>query len=498
MANIVPFGEWMPDLPAIQNPGALTVTNAYPKQNSYGPFGTLAPYSSALAARCQGALAGRADDGATSVFAGDATKLYLMDATATFNDVSRTVGYTTSAEESWRFCQYANRVITTNWTDAIQTWVLGGDTKFSDLSSGAPKARHVAVLDPGFVMAGNTFDGVDGAVVNRVWWSEFGVPTSWPAIGTAAAEAAQSDFNDLPTGGSVQAVLGAVGGAAGLVVCETALYRVDYEGPPTVFRFTNIERLRGTPAPNSVVNIGPFAAYLGDDDFYICDGAQSKPIGAGKIAKTFFSELNQSYYDRISAAVDPINKLILWTYPSIASQNGTPDSCIMVNWETWRWSKAVFNSEFIFRAVTAGYTLDSLDGLGYTLDSLQFSLDSRVWSGGRLILAAFDASHKLSFFTGANLEATIDTGEFENQGLITYCDGARIIVDAGIPTLSIGHRNTPQGSVSFTPETTAGDDGVARQRVSARYMRARVKIPAGTDWNHAQGVQPELLAEGQR
>lgn len=495
---VIPFGEWTPDLPALMNPGALTVTNAIPKISSYGPLGSLVAYSGALTARCQGAAAARADDGSVSVFAGDASKLYLMDSAAAFNDVSASAGYSTSAEETWRFCQYANRLIATNFANDIQTWAVGSSSQFSALSSGAPRARHVAVIDPGFVMAGNTFDGVDGAVPNRVWWSEFGVPTSWPTIGSAAAEAAQSDYNDLPTGGWVQALIGAVGGAAGLVFCDTAIYRIDYQGPPTVFRFTNIERARGTPAPNSVVNIGPFAAYLGEDGFYLCDGAQSKPIGNGKIDKTFFADLNQSYFHRIYASSDPINKLIFWVYPSTASTNGNPDSCLIYNWETGRWAKALFNCEFLFRALATGYTLETLDSLGYTLDTLPFSLDSRVWTGGRIILSAFDTSHQLGFFTGANLEATIDTGEFENEGLITYCDGARILVDGGTPTLSIGYRYTPQGSVTFTTASTAGDDGIARQRISARYMRARVVIPASSSWTHAQGIQPEMLAEGGR
>jgi hypothetical protein len=496
--TIVPFGKWLPDLPALQNPGALTVTNAIPKTQSYGPLGSLVAYSGALGARCQGAVAARADNGATSIFAGDATKLYSIDTAAAFNDVSASSGYTTAADETWRFCQYAGRVIGTNYANDIQTFQLGVDSVFSQLSSGAPRARHVAVIDPGFVMAGNTFDGVDGEVPNRVWWSEYGVPTSWPTIGTTAAEAAQSDYNDLPTGGWVQSLIGAVGGAAGLVFCDTAIYRIDYEGPPTVFRFTNIERARGTPAPNSVVNIGPFAAYLGEDGFYLCDGAQSRPIGNGAVDKTFFSDLNQSYFHRIYASSDPINKLIFWVYPSTGSVTGNPDSCLIYNWETTQWAKAEFDCEFLFRALSTGYSLEDLDSLGYTLDTLPFSLDSRVWTGGRIILSAFDTTHKLSFFTGSNLQATIDTGEFENQGFVNYCDGARIIVNGGTPTLSIGYRNTPQSSVTFTTPSVAGDDGVARQRISARYMRARVVIPSGSSWSHAQGIQPEILSEGER
>lgn len=494
---IIPFADWTPDKADLGN-SATVALNCIPKSGgTYGPFADLATYSDAITARCQGAYAGVDKDGGVGIFAGDANKLYKLS-NVTYSDVSRTAGYTTAADEAWRFCQFGNRVIATNFADPVQSYVLGTSSLFQDLSSGAPKARHCALFDPGFLMLGNTLDGVDGAVPNRVWWSAYGDPSSFPTIGSAAAEAAQSDYNDLPYGGWVNAILGAVGGAAGMVICETAIYRVDYEGPPTVFRFTCIERQRGTPAPNSVVNAGPFAFFLGSDGFYLNDGQQSRPIGAGKIDKTFYSDLNQNYFDRIYATVDPINKLIIVVYPSIASQNGLCDSALIYAWEADRWSKAMINCELVFRALSASYTLEGLDALGYTMDTLPFSLDSRAWTGGSVLLAAFNTAHKYSLFTGSSLQATFETGEFENEGMFVYVKGARPLVDGGTPTLSIGYRNTPTSSLTYTTATSAGDDGMAPQHISSRYVRAKVVVPAGSSWTHAIGVQPEFKLEGGR
>lgn len=494
---IIKFADWRPDQPDIGN-AATVAFNCFPRSvDTYGPWSDISAYSGSIGARCQGAFSGKDSSGAVANFSGDATKLYTLSSVS-WADSSRTAGYTTSAEESWRFCQFGDRVVATNYADEVQSYVIGVSSLFQNLSATAPKARHCALFDPGFLMLGNTNDSVDGAVTNRLWWSGYGDPTSWPTAGSATAEAQQSGFNDLPYGGAVMGIVGAVGGAAGLVVCENAVYRVDYVGPPSVFAFTCIERQRGTPAPNSLVNVGPFAAFLGHDGFYLNDGQQSRPIGAGKIDKTFYADLNQSYFDRIYGAVDPINKLIIWAYPSSASANGLCDSALVYSWQSDRWAKVELDCELIFRALSSSTTLEQLDALGFNLDTLPFSLDSRAWLGGQILLAAFNTNHRYSLFTGTTLEAQFETGEFENKGRMVYVSGVRPMVDGGSPTVSIGHRNNPGGSVSYTTATSVGDDGLCPQHISARYARAKVTVPASSTWTHAIGVQPEFVDEAGR
>src|ERR1051325_7268708 len=99
---ILPIGEWTPDLADFGGTGSAVVLNCIPlTADSYGPMLTPQVYSSALTARCQGAYAFLGDDGGARVFAGDATKLYLLTAGSApaFSDVSRLVGgaYTTGS-----------------------------------------------------------------------------------------------------------------------------------------------------------------------------------------------------------------------------------------------------------------------------------------------------------------------------------------------------------------------------------------------------------------
>lgn len=494
--------EWLPDMPALDNPGAIKATNLYPRTvRSYGPLNDLQVGTDALDARCQGAVAGKDKDGNVSHFAGDATDLYKLTAGA-WGKVSKSVGaYATATDNMWRGIvtglDGTQRLLMTNFSDAVQAWALGSSSSFSDLAAAAPRARQIAEIGE-FVMLGNTFDSVDGAVPNRVRWSAISDPTDWPVIGSSDAAAKQSDFQDLE-GEWVNGLIGAVGGASGAVFSDSAVHRIDFEGAPTVFRFPTVEKARGTPAPDSIINVGPFAFYLGEDGFYAFDGSQSVPIGNQKVDKTFYTNLDQTYFHRVVAAVDPINKLVFWAYPTSSATGGNPDRLLIYNWEIGRWAEGEIETEFIYRALSEGYTLEQLDSINTSIDALPFSLDSRVWTGGRIVLAGFDTTHKQGYFEGSTLAATVDTAEFAGQnGKRLFINGLRPLVDGGTVTAGLLYRDTPQAALTVSTATAAGVDGVCPQRVDTRYARARINIAAGGSWEHAQGLEPSMIETGSR
>ena len=55
--------------------------------------------------------------------------------------------------------------------------------------------------------------------------------------------------------------------------------------------------------------------------------------------------------------------------------------------------------------------------------------------------------------------------------------------------LSLGYRQTLGDAVTFTSESTpSSGDKLCKFRTKARYVRGRISIPAGEDWDHIQGV----------
>jgi hypothetical protein len=502
MPTTLPFGPWLPDQAQFENPGTSTALNVLPRTpKSYGPAPSLSTVTGALDDRCQGAMYVR--DNATNVhgFAGDVSKLYTVVAGSTaWVDVSKVGGYTTNNEERWVFAMFGERVIATNFADPIQSYIMNSSALFADLAAAAPKARYIARVKD-FIMVANTEDPIDGAVPQRVWWPAIDDPTNWPTPGSDTAASLQSDLQDLVgEGGWNMGIVGGLSAADAVIFQERCLWRAQYIGPPAVFSFAVLANALGTPAPGSIVQVGEHAYYLADTGFYMTDGLATVPIGDQQVDKTFWSLVDPTYLFRVTAGVDPVNKLIYWAFAGPQNVDGTPNYIIAYNWSLKQWSLLQQDTEVIFRALSTGYTLDQLDPFG-DLETLPFSLDSRAWTGGRLNLAAFLTDHTAGIFGGPPLAATIDTSEANlNPRGLTHIDRVFPVVDTAQATITIGQRNIPSAAVSWgTPAAMLTTTGSCPVRSTARYQRARLSIPAGATWTHAQGIMaPDARAAGKR
>lgn len=474
---IIPFGEWSPDLPAFGNQ-ATTAKNVIPHGKSYKKFPSLTSFSTALTAYCRGAYSSIDGDGAVSSYAGDATKLYRLVG-ATFSDASKVGGYMCASDSYWEFQQFGQSVIASNYDDTMQTIAIGG-TQFADLTGTPPRARHIANVRD-FLVVGNTFDASDGAIPNRVRWPGIGTTTSW-----TVSPVTQADYQDLHgNGGWVQSIIGGVD--AGYVFQERAIWRMLYVGSPIVFDFSKIEDARGALAPRGVIQVGPMIFFLADDGFYMMSGGQSVPIGSNKVDRTFLSELDDSYLHRVTSAAFPELKVVLWSYPGSGSVDGTPSRVIMYNWVSQNWAFAELNHELIYRAMTVGTTLDDLDSISASVDSLPYSLDSKVWMGGKLQLSGFDTDHKQGFFTGTALDATLETGEVQlNPSGRTEITEVVPLVDGGTHTVQMGTRETQAGTVSWGSASTENSSGICPVRSNSHFHRVRVNNTG--DFNDAIGV----------
>ncbi len=483
------FGEYKPDIPDRDNDGLTVAKNCVPHAASYKQISQPVVYSSALNERCQGFIAVKNESGNVYNFAGDDTDLYTLTAGGTtWSEISSSTGaYSTASTGTWEFAQWGNTVIAVNGVDSPQAATIDG-TDFATLSGSPPIAKHIGIVRD-FVVLGN----LAGDDPTKLHWSAINDSTVWTA-GTN-----QSDTQNLQSGGKIQRV---VGGEYGVIFCETSIYRMTYAGYPLVFQFDEVEPGRGTPAPNSVVRFGDAIFYLGRDGFYMFNGQVSTPIGANRVDKTFYSDLDTNYYERITGTIDPINTLVFWSYPGEGSTSGTPNKIIAYNWTTNRWAGPIETThEILVQSFTMGTTLDALTTtLGYTnIDLLPYSLDSRIWQGGEVVLSVFNSDHKLSHFTGDAFDATFETGELSlNSGGRAMVTGLRPLFDGtGTATAQIGSRNTVNGTTTWSAESAMNSQTeLCPFRVNARYHRARIKITGG--FSHAYGYDPEFVAAGSK
>lgn len=551
------FGEYLPDLPDRDNPGLIVAKNCLPHASSYKSFPDKVSYSNALADRCRGYIACKDKSGNVYNYAAVDDRIYVLSGN-TYSQVMRTftgsvtftnpatIGaesgldifgngwkievtgseaaanntdhiisgtptattitttgnpaitssgptdgvtitrrYTTASDDNWEFVQWGNTVIGVNgFTDNPQSITLGG-AYFADLAGSPPKARHICIGGEQ-VFLGNINDGA--AKSNVLHFSSIGSSTGWTA-GTS-----QSDTRELQVGGAIQKL---VGGEYVVCISEQAIHRGIYEGYPTLWGFYAVEKNRGTPAPGSVANFGSMVFYLGWDGFYAFNGTQSTLIGSNRVDKTFYADLDQSYFDRISAAIDPINTIVLWAYPGNGNNGGTCNKLIAYNWSTNRWSGPIeVETEIIMSSFSVGYTLDSLPS-DYTLDSLPFSLDSRVWQGGSLLLSCFDTRHKHCNFTGDALTAVFTPAEANlTEGRRSFVSGVRPLFDGeGSASVRVGARNSVNGTVTYTGvQSPHSRTGLCNFRSDAYYHRFETTIQGGFD--HAYGLDIEYVPSG--
>lgn len=487
------FAEWRPDLPALGN-GATVAKNVFPSGASYRQVLSFTNAITALAARVQGATSARAADGITYNYAGTETKLYELSASSsTWTDRSGAT-YSCGAVEFWQFAKFGNYMVAANIDDPIQYTTIGAGSNFGNLSASAPQCRHLAVVRD-FLITGNTWDATDGFKPNRLWWPAIDNITSWPTPGSTAAASVQSDYQDLAEGGSIT---GITGGQSGVVVCERSVYTINYIGSPLVFDIQRVEKERGSLYAGSVIGDGRYTYFLGNDGFYRFDGVSCVPIGADKVDNWFLADLAPNTSPRICAALDPVNKIVMWAYASLNSGAGTPDKIICFHTPSGKWSIIEQSVEWLASiSYTLGYTLDGLDAVSSSLDALPYSLDSYVWQGGAAILGAFDTSHRFGYFNGSAMTATVTTGEVQpiagSRSLVTEVRPL-IQTAGGTPSITPITRNRLIDNFTTGTASSVNAVGVSPMMVDARYFRYQATIPGG--FEHAIGVEDNAVASG--
>lgn len=487
--TVIPFGPYSPDTPDLDSDNGV-VNNVIPRKRGYGPLPSLSAISSALAATPLGAIVARTATNTFLTFVGTATKLYKYNsASLGWTDVTRVSGgnYSASAANPWSFAQYGTKLVAVNINDVAQVIDVDAGSAFAALGGSPPQASVVAALGEFLVL------GCLSGYPNRIHWSAIGDITGWTA-GTNS-----SDTQDFPDGGPVRAIAGY---EAGYVFQQDSIRRMIFTPggePDYVFRFEKVEANRGSVSPRSVIPVGERVFYLAKDGFYFISQAGSQNIGFERVNDTFLNNIDQTELVNVIGCADPLHPRVYWAYKSSDAATSYLNKMLIYDWAIDRFAPADVNQYLMFPAAISGVTLDGLDSISSSLDALQYSLDSAVWSGGAPVLASFDTDKKLAFFQGTNTEATLATGELEiNQGSRSYVSKVRPVTDAPTPYISVSSRNTLQQVAVTSSERTAESDGFASQRVSGRYLRHRMRIASAAQWTYALGVDPIVKAEGTR
>lgn len=484
---LIPFGEYRPDVSDYQGTFTQVASNVLPRGDGYGPFPDFSVFSAALAGTCRGFFKAIKTDGTVAVFAATSTRVYLLNnSTLVWADVSLGgSAYTTlSTGDNWQFAQFGNFVLATQANVVLQVYDLTSSSAFANCAGSPPQARYVSVVGRFLVLSGLLSNPY------RIQWSGLNATTTWTS-GTN-----QSDYQDLPDGGIVR---GVAGGEQGIIFQDGSIRRMTYApGSPTIFVIQRIAEDKGLYAPYSLIRSGDRIFFLSSQGFNgMQAGGLPETIGKERVDRAFFADLDRGNLQLVIGASDPRSSRVFWAYKSNSGTAGLFDKLLCYDWALNRFAAITVSGEYIGSMSQPGMTLEGLDSLSGSIDAMTTSFDDYATSVTPEI-AAFNSAHKLGFFRGSALEATMETPEQGTDGKRLFVRGGRPITDASTVYLSVSSRENVKDARTWSTESLVNTQGFCPQRVSTRYARGRVRIPAGTSWNFAAGVEPDVTSAGMR
>lgn len=488
----IAFPPFAPDVASVDAAVCGVARNVVPRADGYGPVRAFAPISSALPDACRGAITVESPAfGFPVYFAGTGSRLYRFDnATAGWTDVSKTgATYGVPPGDYWSFTVYGTRLIACHAGDVPQVIDIDAGRTFADLGGAPPRARFAALVGEFLVLAGLP------AQPNAIRWSDLGDIAFWDP----GRSGHQADVQVLPDGGNVT---GFAGGEFGLVFQESAIRRLVYNpGSVETFDVSIAEENRGAVAPWSLAKVGAKVFFLDRDGFYVFTGGASTPVGAERVNRYLASRVDPNTVGQVCAIRDATGPRVIWAFRSPAADPADPsllDSALLYDWLLDRWTTLDVAVRFGTAAATPATSLDALPG---TLEGQALTFDAPQYAGGVPALGIVTADNRLALATGAPLEATLETAEAmlarPNRAFVR---GVRLDGDADDWRVAVGSRESLAASelVRWRPESAPNHARFAPARASGRYHRARVRIPAGTAWTYAAGIEPDATGEGGR
>lgn len=466
----VQFGAWMPDDDRNIAPGApgeaLTsqnvplevAKNVLYTGNSWRLYKPLSASGSGLVAIPRDGIT-LSVGGVLTTFCAAGGLLYKIVA-GTPTDISKTGGYNQAAP--WSFTQFADFLIATNGTDAVQYFDTTASTAFADLAGSPPKGGVVGVVRD-FVVLGDVTDG-NGNHPYRVQWSGLANATKWPAPLTQDARAYQSGYQDCYSDyGKVQYV--AQGEEFGMVFQERGIVRMSYVGGDAVFSFFTFERKRGLVARKAAGQHGETVYFLSGDGFYATNGQEVRPIGYGVVNRWFLD--NCADVSKVRCAVDAVTQCVYWAFPSTAS--GVCDRVIVFNFAENQWS----------------YAEDTTYALFQGLDATSH------------VPQAFNANAKLGNFTGNQYAGELQTKNFRLQpSMRCHVKAARVLADDAAQ-VSVSATGVDDDEQVFSPYASRNSRSGSVPLRANNYIHA-LRVRLGANTTYAQGLEVDFDTRSQR
>ncbi len=341
--------------------------------------------------------------------------------------------------------------------------------------------------------------------------SYFTAPITWDSS-DATLDAGEYELADTPG-----AILdGLPLGDSFIIYKNDSIYIMNYVGTPYIFSFKLLSPTIGALCKNSVVDFENGHFFMGNSNFYLCNGQTVTPLLTGKLQRAVFDDivagdLNDPSWEKSFVVADHVHKEILACYP-------TESSAVVNKAVIWNWEKNTFTfrdlptTSHISNGILAAHPGGKLwSGSTKTWDE-----DSEAWGSSdydthleNLVFADVSNTKFYRDNAGNKEDASNMTAYIERSGYDLGDPQTVKFVSAVYPQIEVSGNNTVnvyigrqmstedaitwEGPVAFNPNSRSK----VSCGVSGKYFGVKVESTTDIDWR-LHGLAFEVQQSGTR
>jgi hypothetical protein len=473
----IPFRQWLPDQPDLNNPGLVEAKNVYRLNGAYQPQTDIefpgGDMSDDLTlSDSTDIIGGGSFSGASGVpsycFRYGDSGLLAIEPQASASPNVLNIG--SQGQPSSDFVNFNGSVY----------YHARGSAQYKS-TNGAAFAATSATTQFGATSAARVNNFIMTGFLDEIKWSGFNLPEDWTI--SEVTQAGEAEVNRPELG----EITGIQGGVVNYIFQEFGVSRLTYVGPPKVWDVRTISYRYGA-LKNTHVEVNGITYFMGvtgshsqtgrrSGNLYIArtNGQSVEDIGSGIVNDW----LNENFSAPVllgsnrNVVFDHPRRRIIWS----SAVGDDTHKFLCMNIDTQEFS--YFEGEYHFLIPGPYHHEDN---------------------GGSLVaIAPNSGTLYYGPMTGDTLEATLTTGHIANAGERAFVDEVepQYVGSGATVALSAKERLRDAGSFSaYAAEESS--TGIADVRADGRAIALSVKFPAGEDWSDLSGVVVDASRAGKR
>jgi len=413
----------------------------------------------------------------------------------------------------WTSTNLNGLVVATNGNDTPQMWPLSAgipslSSPFMELRNWPSGTKCKSIRSFRTFLVGLNWERSNEEPRLVKWSTEasYGNPPSTWDETDATLDAGEYELSDTP--GDI--IDGLPLGDSFMIYKDDSIYIMNYVGTPYIFSFKLLSPTIGLLAKEAVAEFEGGHFFMGNSDFYVCNGQTVTPMLSNKLRRTVFDELNGDNYQKCFVAADYVRNEMMACYP--AGSSTVVNKALIWNWK---------DNTFSFRDLPDTSHISSgiveiTTGATWNAATLTWNADSDPWGATNYdnviknIVFADVTNTKIYRDNKGNKKDTATMSAYIERSGYDLGDPQSVkFVSAVYPQLEVSGNNTVdiyigrqmsteegitwEGPVAFNPNSQSK----VSCRVSGKYFGIKVESDSDIDWK-LHGLSFEVQKKGLR